>query len=256
MRGISILAAAMVAAACTGSASTAQPAGESAAAAQIEQRDYDVRGFDGVSSVGPHRIRVSVGPAFSVHAQGTAKALERTEVVVENGVLKIEPRHDKRWQHEWDDYDAATFDVTLPRLSGATMVGSGEMTVDRVGGEQFSGSVAGSGVLDIADLSVAIANLSVAGSGDLVARGNVRSSKVSVAGSGNLRARELASGDASISVAGSGDVELTVKGEADVSIVGSGDVAVAGAARCTVSRIGSGKVDCADVEHETKLGYR
>jgi hypothetical protein len=255
MRGISILAAAMVAAACAGSASTAQPAGESAAA-QTEQRDYDVRGFDSVSSVGPHRIRVSVGPAFSVHAQGTAKTLERTEVVVEDGVLKIEPRHDKRWNHEWDDYEAATFDVTLPRLSGATMVGSGEITVDRVGGDGFSGSVAGSGVLEIADLSVASANLSVAGSGDLVARGKVRSAKVSVAGSGNLRARELASGDASISVAGSGDVELTVNGEANVSIVGSGDVAVAGAARCTVSRIGSGKVDCADVEHETKLGYR
>ncbi len=109
------------------------------------------------------------------------------------------------------------------------------MTVDvRVTGDDFAGSVAGSGTLDLADLAVREADLSVAGSGDLVAKGHADQSRISVAGSGDLRAKGLASDSASISIAGSGRAALTATCDAQVSIVGSGDVEVAGSAHCTV----------------------
>ena len=216
-------------------------------------RTYDLAGFEGVSVVGPHHVTISVGPAFSVRAEGPQQTFDDTEVEIEDGRLKIHPVEDDRWERRrrgrddwdgWDDYKPATFHVTLPRLEAVSLVGGGEMSVDRVEGEEFSASVAGSGELDIAALRVDDLRFSIAGSGDLVARGNARRSRVSIAGSGNLRAREVTSGEASVSIAGSGNAALTVDGDARVSIVGSGDVDISGPARCSVSNVGGGEVQC------------
>lgn len=250
MNKIVLISVAAIASACSGSAGMAQT-GDGA-----DRRSYALSGFERVSVVGPHRVVVTVGPAFSVSAEGPAATLARTEVEVENGELKIHPVEDAYEKRSWADYEAATFQVTLPRLEAAAMVGSGEMSVDRVDGEDFAGTIAGSGKLGVEALSVRQANFSVAGSGELAARGSARRSEVSIAGSGTVRAHGLSSDDASISIAGSGDAQLTVRKEANVSIVGNGAVDVAGPARCTVSRIGSGEVRCADIQRETEISFR
>jgi hypothetical protein len=221
------------------------------------RRGYDLGGFDEISVVGPHHVVVSVGPGFSVRAEGPQQTLADTEVEVDDGRLEIHPVDDedywdrrcgerdgeRRWRC-WNDYQPATFHVTLPRIAAASLVGGGDMRIDRVEGADFSAAVAGSGELDVATLRVDDARFSIAGSGDLVARGSARRSHVSIAGSGNLRAREVTSDEASVSIAGSGDVALTVQGAARVSIVGGGDVEIAGPARCSVSRFGGGRVRC------------
>jgi hypothetical protein len=252
-----VLTMALIASLATLGTMSAAQEGEQAAAAS---RSYDLAAFEEISVVGPHHIVVSVGPAFSVRADGPQQTLADTEVKVEDGRLEIhpvddedywdrrcgdrdDPRNKRRWRC-WDDYEPATFHVTLPRIAAASLVGGGDMRIDRVEGEEFSASVAGSGDLDVAELQVGDVRFSIAGSGDLVARGSARHSRVSIAGSGNLQAREVTSNDASISIAGSGDVALTVQDDARVSIVGSGDVEIAGPARCSVSRFGGGRVRC------------
>ncbi len=224
--------------------------------ASVVSRSYDLAGFDGVSVIGPHRVVISVGPAYSVRAEGPQETFAKTEVEVEDGRLKIHPVEDERWERRWrdagwreywEDYQPATFYVTLPTIAAASLVGGGGMTIDRVEGGEFSASVAGSGDLDVAVLRVEDARFSIAGSGDLIARGSARRSHVSIAGSGNLRAREVTSAESSISIAGSGNVELTVEDDARVSIVGSGNVDIAGPARCEVSRFGGGRVRCRGV---------
>jgi hypothetical protein len=257
MRQFLILVSATALIALGAGTSAAQNSGQ-AAAASIG-RSYDLADFDGIVVVGPHHIVVSVRSAFSVRAEGSHETLADTEVEVENGKLKIHPIDDGRWERRcgedankhdgwrwrcWDDYMPATFHVTLPRISAASLAGGGDMRIDRVDGETFSASVAGSGDLDVAALRVDDARFSVAGSGDLIARGSARHSRILIAGAGNLLAREVTSDEASISIAGSGDVALTVRDDAHVSIVGGGNVEIAGPARCSVSRFGGGRVRC------------
>jgi len=206
-------------------------AAQDATDADATSRTYDLAAFEGLSVVGPHHVVVSVGPTFSVRAQGPAQTLADTEVEVEDGRLKIHPIDDDRWDQRCRDRDGA-------RDQGR------DMRIDRVEGADFHASLAGSGGLDIASLRVDDAHFSIAGSGDMVARGSARHSRVSIAGAGNLEAREVTSADASVSIAGSGNVALTVQDDARVSIVGSGDVEIAGPARCSVSRFGGGKVRC------------
>jgi len=257
MRKVLTIAPIAALAALGASTSVAQDGGQAGVGAT--SRSYDLAGFEEVLVVGPHHIVISVGPAFSIRAEGPQQTLSDTEVEVENGKLKIHPIDDGRWERRcgdrandrdglrwrcWDNYQPATFYVTLPRIEAASLVGGGDMHIDRVEGETFSVSVAGSGDLDVAALRVDDARFSIAGSGDLVARGSARHSRVSIAGSGNLHARDVTSGEASISIAGSGNAALTVQDDAHVSIVGSGDVEIAGPAHCSVSRFGGGRVRC------------
>ena len=211
-------------------------------------RSYDLGGFDAVSVVGPHRVVISVGSGYSIRAEGPQRTLADTEVEVEDGRLKIQPvdadRWDRRDRESWRDYEPATFHITLPALEAVSLVGGADMRIDRVEGGAFSASVADSGDLDVASLRVDDARFSIAGSGDLVARGSATSQRVSIAGSGNLRTREVRSNEASVSIAGSGNAELTVENDARISIVGGGDVVILGPARCSVSRIGGGRVRC------------
>ena len=189
MRKLLTIAAAGTLAAFAATMSAAQEGAEASV-----NRSYDVSGFDEISVVGPHRVVISVGPAFSVRAEGPQKTFDDTEVEVEDGRLKIHPVDDERWERRWrdrewrdywEDYRAATFHITLPSLEGVSLVGGGNMSVDRVEGAEFSASVAGSGDLDVAALRVGDARFSIAGSGDVDITGPA-SCSVTKMGSGEV----------------------------------------------------------------------
>jgi hypothetical protein len=218
--------------------------GAALAQAGNADRSYRVGAFDSIGAVGANLVVVHVGGAPSVSARGPAETLDRMEVVVEHGSLQIRPRREYRNHFDWRGVKPATYTVTVPRLTAASLVGSGDMRVDRAEGGKFAASVAGSGNLDIAALRVGEADLSMAGSGNLTARGSATRANLSVAGSGNVRTRGVTSRTASVSIAGSGTAELSAQDAANVSIVGSGDAIISGPARCHISRIGSGKARC------------
>jgi hypothetical protein len=218
-------------------------AGCGAVHAESGSRSFKVRGFDRVALRGADNVVVRVGTAESVTATGPSDILDRLEVTVVNGELRI--GREKKWNIGWSaDRKPAVVTVTLPRMRGAAVAGSGDMQVDRVRASVFEGSVAGSGNLAIGALQADAATLNIAGSGNASIKGQARSLNVSVAGSGNLAAPGLRSERAKINVAGSGDVRTHVTGEADVSIIGSGNVELAGKPRCRVSKMGSGDVNC------------
>ncbi|MFS0738695.1 head GIN domain-containing protein [Sphingomonas sp. 1P06PA] len=205
-------------------------------------RDFPLTGFDKVELRGADNVTVRVGPAFSVSATGDSAILDKLEILVENGRLRI-GRQKGNWN--WSgDKGYATVTVTLPALVAASVAGSGDMKVDAVRTPRFAGSVAGSGDLTVGRLQAEDAVFSVAGSGDLNVAGTARTAKYSIAGSGDIAADGLASETISASIAGSGNIAAAARDAADVSIVGSGDVSIKGRPKCSVSKLGSGDVTC------------
>ena len=206
-------------------------------------RSFGVRGFDRVALRGPDDVVVRVGGAESVTATGPEDVLERLEVEVVNGELRV--GRERKWNMGWSsERKPVVVTVTLPQLRGAAVAGSGDMKVDRVQTASFEGSIAGSGNLAIGSLQAEAAELNIAGSGGASVVGQTRSLDISIAGSGNLSAQGLKAERAKIKIAGSGEVSAQVSGEADVSIVGSGDVNLVGNPRCKISKMGSGTVRC------------
>lgn len=209
-----------------------------------DRTSYQLAGFSEISTVGPQDVVVTLGDSFSVRAEGSPAALAQFEPVVEGDTLVIRPRDGFNWGG-WRRLNGATFHVTLPRLEGVSVAGSGDVRVDRIEGESFEGTIAGSGELLIAAMTVDEADFNIAGGGNVAASGTARETRVAIGGSGDIEATGLRSETASVSIGGSGSVELAVANEAKVSIMGSGDVDIAGTGRCSVTRFGSGSVRCA-----------
>jgi hypothetical protein len=104
-------------------------------------------------------------------------------------------------------------------------------------------SLRGSGTID-ADVGTAKGlELSLAGSGDAVAKGKVQSCELEVAGSGSIDASALGCDLADTEIKGSGDVKLGTVKDLAVEIKGSGDVSYKGEPKMSKVDIkGSGSI--------------
>lgn len=207
-------------------------------------KTYQLANFDEISTSGPQDVVVTLGDRFEVRSEGSPEALALLEPVVIDGKLTIKPRDDFNWGRNWRRLEPATFYVTLPRLDGVAIAGSGEVNVLQLKGEKFDGSIAGSGELSVEAMDVEEADFSINGSGTVSASGTARETRVNINGQGEVEAGGLLSQLASIAIGGSGEVAMTVEEEAKVSLTGSGDVDISGPARCSVTRYGSGDVRC------------
>ncbi len=209
-------------------------------------RNYPVGGFRQIEVAGPYDVEVRTGSNPSVSAQGSEKLLERTVVEVKGDKLLIRTERNKGWfRMGWSSKGKARFVVTVPELGGAAIAGSGDIRVDRVKGQSFDGSIAGSGGLNIGAVEVGTLRLSIAGSGDArTGAGRAQNAEYEIAGSGGVEAGGVSTQALKVSIAGSGNVRANATQTADVDIVGSGDVVVTGGAKCNVSKAGSGDVRC------------
>ena len=208
-------------------------------------RSFDAAGFDSVSLRGPDNVIVQVGKAASVKAVGDTAILDRLEIEVVDGTLRVGRKRNNGINFNWGNNKGAVVTVTLPVLAGASVAGAGDMDVDRATSPEFKASIAGSGSLKVAALKTDRLKVSVAGSGDATfASGTAGEADISLAGAGDIDAGAVAARTATISVAGSGDVKAGVSEQAAVSIVGSGDVDIIGGAQCKISKTGSGDVRC------------
>jgi hypothetical protein len=203
-------------------------------------RSFAATGFTGVDLAGSDDVDVKQGAAFSVTAEGDPRILDALDIRVDNGTLRVGR---KRGAVNLADDKGAKVHVVMPKLTSASLGGSGNLDIARAEGD-FEGSLAGSGNLRIADLHGGDAALSLAGSGDLTVAGSITKLSANVAGSGNLQGERLSATSADVAIAGSGSVRAVVKGPADVSLLGSGEAALTGGAKCTVSAIGSGEAHC------------
>jgi hypothetical protein len=210
------------------------------------QRNYQVGPFQQIEVAGPYDVDVHTGGAPAVSASGPQRLIDRLVVEVSGEKLLIHPKEEHGFFHfGWNSNRSAAIHVTVPALSGATIAGSGGITVDKVGGDSFEGNVTGSGDLTLNQLALQSLKLSIGGSGDVQARsGQAANVEYDIAGSGGIDAAGVRAQSAKATVAGSGDIKGQVTGTANVSIMGSGDVTLTGGAKCTVSKMGSGDAHC------------
>jgi hypothetical protein len=204
-------------------------------------RTYAATGFTAVDVRGSDDVDIKFADAFSVKAEGGANILDKLEIRVDGSTLRIGRKDSDNWG--WHNDNGVKISVTMPRLTAASIAGSGNLTADRAEGD-FSGDVAGSGNLKVGEIKGGAVKLDVAGSGNITVAGTATSLDADTAGSGDIDAKGLTATSAKVSVAGSGNVRGTVNGEASVSIMGSGDVDLGGGAKCRVSSMGSGDARC------------
>lgn len=239
LAGIVAITAACSAGAQSGGAGDSAPAARSPGAA-AGSRTFQVGAFDRIALAGPPNVMVAVGGQPSVRAEGDAELVERLEIEVVNGELRIGMRPGTTYRSRGN----VTVHVTVPSLQAATIAGPGDISIDRVQGQAFAAAVSGPGDLDVRQLRVGNASFTLTGPGGIRASGGAQRVSAAVSGPGDLSLAGFEAVDATVSLNGPGDVALRATGTATVQLSGSGDVTIAGGARCTVARSGPGDVDC------------
>ena len=235
MRNLFISAALAALAACSAGAQ-----GGSGDAGARSSRAFQVGAFDRLALSGSPDVQVAVGAQPSVRAEGDAAELERLEINVVDGELRIGQRPGT----SFGSHRGIVVHVTVPALQAASLRGSGDINIDRIQGQTFAATVGGSGDLDVRQLRVGSASFNVTGSGGIRAIGGATHTTAGLNGSGDLSLAGFETADATVSLVGSGDIALRATGTAAVQLTGSGDVTIAGGARCTIAKTGSGDVSC------------
>jgi hypothetical protein len=204
---------------------------------------FDVAGFDRIALEASPNVIAHSGDAVSVRAEGDPEALARLDIRVERNTLRIGYKKDRRGAGFKRD-PHVTIHVTAPRITAASIAGSGDIRLDRAAADSFSASISGSGDIDIGVLAVQQAQFSVAGSGTITAAGSATDVAMRIMGSGDIDAKAVTSRRASISIAGAGNALANAAETAKIEILGSGDVTLTGSARCAITKMGSGTVHC------------
>ncbi len=213
------------------------------AIAHADQRQWSPARFDRIESAGSYDVTVVPGAVASVRAEGDRDTLEHMRVKVDGASLRIDSEHDWHWR-SWHQ-GRVRVTVTSPTpLRAASTEGSGDMTIARVEGPEFKGSIAGSGNMVLRSVATRSLSLSVAGSGTVTAQGHADEVSASIAGSGDARLDGLRAADLTGDIAGSGSMSAFANRTATLSIMGSGEARVRGGARCTISKMGSGRAVC------------
>lgn len=239
MLATALVAVALPVAACSMSWSDDDSKGV-AASGTGGTRTYPVRDFDAVALAGAGDVEVRVGGDWSVTAIGTPASLDKLAIERDGDTLKL----GRKRGIQWGGGDKVRFAVTMPRITGASIGGSGSIVVDRVPGGDFEGNIGGSGRLDIRGLQAEKTEFSIGGSGTVLAAGRTRSLEVNIGGSGDVRVQPLSAETADITIAGAGKVDATASAHAEVTILGSGNVTVGGGAKCNTTKLGVGSVRC------------
>lgn len=238
MRNFTMLTTLMLLSAC--GAANGETTGNDQAPSR---RSYPLAGFDRVELKGSDDVEIRRAAQFSVEATGSARTLDALDLRVENGALLVSRKSGSQWS--WSKDRGAKISITLPVLRAAKVAGSGAMQADASGNTaDFTGSITGSGDLQITGLAAAATSLSLAGSGDLQASGSTRSLTLALAGSGDLDSHALASEQLSVTLTGSGDIDARTSGAASAALTGSGDIRITGTDQCQSRKIGSGDISC------------
>ena len=174
----------------------------------------EVPHFSKIEASGPLELTVTVGAPLGVSVRGAEQRLAELTTEVVGGVLRV--------QLDRAGGDPVAVQVGLPHLSELTCSGRSNSRISGLRGGQL--------------------RLDLQGLGELWAEGSVDRLTGSIDGPGTMNLSQLAVRVANVSVRGSGKAEVTVSGSLDAQVAGGGDVIYHGDPIVTADTSGSGSI--------------
>jgi Putative auto-transporter adhesin, head GIN domain len=174
--------------------------------------------FTEIRIEGSANVKVKQGDSIEVIAKDFPNLLPYLRTTVSGNTLVIDFQSDT-----WISNSVAEVTVTLPKLTGLEISGSGDI-----------GSLNN---LTCEDLGILIS-----GSGDISLAGKGKKMNAKISGSGDVRTFDFICDDIKANVTGSGDMDLNAVKTLDAAISGSGDITYKGNPSVNSQVTGSGRV--------------
>ena len=216
------------------------------APALAAERGFTVTDFDRIRLEAPYQVTLETGRSSTARASGDREALDRVRLDVQGRTLVI--RTDTR---DWGGFPGRTsaagpvmLRLSTQALRGVTLIGSGALSVNRLRGERFVGTLDGSATFAADGIAVDRFELVATGSSSARLAGTARMFGGVVRGSARVEGAQLLANDLTLTTQSSDRVALAARTSAKVQSSGSGETVITGKPACTVSAIGSGSVTC------------
>jgi len=205
---------------------------------KIVRQNREVGHFSALSIGVNGDVEIRLGNTEGVSVETDDNLQPLLETAVENGTLRVRPVKNNL------KLDTRTMKIvvqarTLDKLS---IGGSGNVTADKLRGENLTIDVGGSGSISVGQLESESAAIALGGSGSLKAAGNTERLQVSIGGSGRVQLGQLQPRDAVVSIGGSGQATIWAKKSLNLSVTGSGDINYYGDPQISKSIMGSGTI--------------
>lgn len=215
--------------------------------ALADQRGFSVTSFTRMRVEGPVTVIVTSGSSPSALAEGDRTAIDRLRVETNGDQLMISiDRTNWTGESSASGGNRATLRVGTPGLETLSVVGSGNVSVDRVKGSRLNLTLTGSGSAAIDDIDVDQLALAINGAGSAKLGGRAKQARIRSQGEGEIDAAALAVDDAETLLVGAGRIRLQANRSARNILKGQGEIIITGQAACTGTSEGSGEVICGD----------
>jgi len=200
-----------------------------------------VSDFDRVSVTGSGRVVIMQGDGESLTVEADDNLMQYIKADVEGRTLVLGFTDTPRFRTIRPSR-TIEFNVTLTKVSGLTITGSGDIEAKDIRAEDLEIEITGSGDVEIHSLTAEGLEVRVTGSGDVDLAGYVSEQDIEISGSGKYRGGDLESQSAKVRVSGSGEAVVWASDTLDVRITGSGDVEYYGDPAITQTVTGSGRI--------------
>lgn len=220
------------------------------APASAAERTYSVSSFERIRVDGPFKVELTLGKAPSGKAEGDTRSTDRLDLRVEGDTLIV-----RAGTGAWEEQAAAkkptqsptatVIRVSTPNLTGATVIGGGQLTIaGPMRGQRITLALTGSGSLTAGGVAADQLIATVTGSGTLTLAGKAARARLSANGTTRIVADKLVADDLTLRTDGNGETTARARYTANVNAAGVGAVTVLGTATCVVNKNVQGPVSC------------
>lgn len=212
--------------------------------ALAEERSYSVTSFSQVRVEGPVTVQIVTGGSPSARAQGDRIAIDRLRVQTSGDRLMIGIDRTNWTGSEASRNARATLYVTTPRIETLSVIGAGDVSVDRAAGAKLGLIVTGAGRVAVDRIDVDALTVAINGVGSAKLAGRAKQARIRSQGNGDVEAVALTADDADVTLIGAGEIRLTADRSARTLLKGSGRILIEGNPACSGTAEGSGEVLC------------
>ncbi len=210
--------------------------------AHADERRYMLSGFDRIRVDGPFEVTVVSGGSAAAVASGDTRSLDSVNVRVQGTTLIVSPS-----LNAWGGYPGAAKSVprvmvTAAALRGASMIGGGRLTIDRMRGQRVDVTLSGAGAVSVGDVRADRIDTILIGTGQVTVAGSALQGRFQSNGAGAIDAKGMSVAALTVNWQSVGDGRFAARNTADIYAAGQGSVTVAGSPACKVA--GSGPVVC------------
>ncbi len=210
--------------------------------AHAEERRYMLSSFDRIRVEGPFQVTVTSGGSGSAVASGDKRAIDSVSIRVDGRTLVIAPGVNGWGGYPGERPSLPVITVSTQLVSGATLVGTGSLDIDRVSGLRVDLALTGAGRLNVAAADADRIEANMIGTGALNISGKALKARFSSNGAGTITAEGLEVGDLTVHSQSTGESSFNARYTATIAANGLGAVRVAGSPTCTIR--GSAPVTC------------